>query len=128
MEIRLNRASIETILLAVPLAFAGLGAGHADEQKLTGPQITEILEGTTVSGTRNGQPWEQDFQKGGITVFRAVGESPSEGRWRVKSDQFCSQWPPARAWVCYDIVRNGEIVSFVPTDGGDVWRANVQAD
>lgn len=128
MEIRLNRAFALSIAL-----IALFTAGHsdrvlADQQKLNGAQITSALEGKTVSGVQNGLAWEQDFQKGGITVYRAAGEDPSEGRWRVKSDQFCSQWPPSRAWICYDIVREDGTVSFVPIDGGDIWRGSVRPD
>ena len=109
------------VIASLALSNAALAGGR----KLNGGQIAETLEGRTVSGVQNGQAWEQDFHKGGMTDYRAAGEGPSEGRWRVKSDRFCSQWPPARAWVCYDIFRDDDVVSFVPTDGGDMWRAQI---
>lgn len=128
MEIRLNRAVVHS-LASIALLTAGLlDRVRADQQKLNGAQITSALEGRTVTGVQNGLAWEQDFQKGGITIYRAAGEDPSEGRWRIKSDQFCSQWPPSRAWICYDIVREDGTVSFVPIDGGDIWRGSVRTD
>ena len=127
MEIRLSRRHVQASVLAAALAVCW-GPGHADQRKLSGPQIKEMLEDGTVSGIQNGQAWTQDFRKGGMTVYRADGESPSEGRWRAKADQFCSQWPPARAWVCYDIIREGDGILFVPADGGDVWRAAIQPE
>ena len=119
------RAAVASLVLSIPPAAGLADPVLADRQKLDGPQIVSALEGRTVSGVHNGQAWDQDFRKGGITVYRAAGDAPSEGRWRVKSDRFCSQWPPSRAWVCYDIFLEGSLVSFVPSDGGDVWRGNI---
>lgn len=109
----------------MPFAWFSLAGGAAagDDVELDGAAITRTLEERCVIGNQDGLVWEQEFQRSGVTIYRARGERPSEGRWRVKSDRFCSQWPPSRAWTCYVILADGNDITFVPDDGGDSWRA-----
>ncbi len=113
--------------LAVAIC-CGLGGGPAGAAgiELDGPAIWQALEDRCVGGIQHGLVWQQDFRKGGMTIYRASGERPSEGRWRVNSDRFCSQWPPSRAWTCYAVIADGDDIAFVPDDGGDVWHATIK--
>ena len=43
----------------------------------------------------------QQFYASGRT--RYTGPEPSWGYWRAEGGQYCSQWPPAEAWDCYDL-------------------------
>ncbi len=60
----------------------------------------------------------------GVTYYRAANEAPSEGRWVVREDRFCSQWPSAPAWVCYDMLRDGDVVVFI-SENDEEWTARI---
>ncbi len=94
-----------------------LSAAHADLKHLDGAGIAAALDGKTISGERGGKAWVQTFDAAGVTLYSAAGDGASEGRWRIREDRFCSQWPPAPAWVCYDMFRDGDVVVFIGEDG-----------
>jgi hypothetical protein len=52
----------------------------------------------------------QRFYPSGRTLYDAGQES--WGSWEVRGDQYCSQWPPAGGWACYDM--------FMDTKAGEV--------
>src|SRR6056297_1124580 len=47
----------------------------------------------------------QVFHATGRTLY-AYGE-PSWGYWRIAAGRYCSQWPPATDWDCYDVFHDG---------------------
>ncbi len=69
----------------------------------------------------------QTFEPSMLTQYFAGG--PSEGRWAVRGDQYCSLWPPSDLWACYDVQQKGQTIRFVDdagntTDGVLVKRGN----
>ena len=115
-------AKIAAIAISMTLALA-IPAAHADLNRMDDAGIAAALDGKTISGERDGKAWVQTFDAAGVTV-PVVGGAASEGRWRVREDRFCSQWPPAPAWVCYDMFRDGDVVVFVGEDGEE-WPARI---
>ena len=109
-------AKIAVIAVFMTLALA-VSVAHADLKRLDGAGIAAALDGKTISGERDGKAWVQTFDAAGLTVYTAAGEAASEGHWRVREERFCSQWPPAPAWVCYDMFGDGDVVVFVGEDG-----------
>ena len=92
-------------------------AAEAEERKLTGDEIATLLADRTVVGTdKGGKQWKQIFQKGGLTIY-SQGDANSNGFWRVKGDQYCSQWPPNDSWACYDMTGEGDHATFVSSSG-----------
>ena len=92
-------------------------AAFAEERKLTGDEISALLAEKTVVGTdAKGKQWKQVFQKGGLTIY-SQGDANSNGFWRVKGDQYCSQWPPNDSWACYDMTGEGDHATFVSSTG-----------
>ena len=116
-------AKITAIAVFTTLALA-ISVTYADLKRLDGAGIAAALDGKTISGERDGKAWVQTFDAGGVTVNTAAGDAASEGRWRVREDRFCSQWPPAPAWACYDMFRDGDVVVFVGEDGEE-WPARI---
>ena len=116
-------AKVAAIAISMTLALA-IPAAHADLKRMDGAGIAAALDNKTISGERNGKAWVQTFDAAGVTVYTAAGDAASEGRWRVREDRFCSQWPPAPAWVCYDMFRDGDVVVFVGEDGEE-WPARI---
>ena len=116
-------ARIAAIAVFTTLALA-ISVAHADLKRMDGVGIAAALDGKTISGERDGKAWVQTFDAAGVTVYTAAGEAASEGRWRVREDRFCSQWPPAPAWVCYDMFRDGDVVVFIGEDG-EQWPARI---
>ncbi|GHA40578.1 hypothetical protein GCM10008927_00990 [Amylibacter ulvae] len=65
---------------------------------LDGKQIKSALTSRTISyGTE-----QQDFKATGKTLYQTKTDG-HWGRWRVRANKYCSQWPPAKAWTCYKI-------------------------
>jgi outer membrane protease len=87
-------------------------AAQAAEVKLAGPEIKSVLDNTILSA----KDTEQIFQSSGVT-FYSVGGNQSQGNWKVADDQFCSQWPPNESWACYDVLRDGQTITFVSKSG-----------
>jgi hypothetical protein len=85
----------------------------AAEMKLNGPEISAGLGDVSLYA---GDAIEQIFQKGGQTVYIDHG-SASQGLWKVQSDQYCSQWPPSQSWACYDVMQDGDAITFVSGSG-----------
>ena len=86
------------------------------ETKLSGAEITSTLNDVVLYGEYNGHPMNQIFQKSGNTYFNSDG-GQSQGAWNVQADQYCSQWQPNPSWACYDILRDGDKVTFVAKSG-----------
>jgi len=93
----------------------GLGAAVAAEevvwQTLTGAEITAAMTGRTLD---YGAQW-QDFRASGRTLYFSGRDT--WGYWEVRSDQYCSMWPPSDLWVCYGLQTDGERVRFVGGGG-----------
>jgi hypothetical protein len=89
------------------------GPAFADPVKLVGADIKSAL--ADVSLYADGEI-EQLFQVNGLTIYIERGSS-SQGWWKVEGDQYCSQWPPSSTWACYDVTREGEVITFVSASG-----------
>ena len=91
-------AALATLMLC---AAPGAGADH-EWRPLAGAEIEEALSGRTLA---------YDFER---QRFFASGRTSYDagilewGHWEVRDDRYCSLWPPAEDWTCYDVaVREG---------------------
>lgn len=57
----------------------------------------------------------QEFLASGRTLYNAGQDS--WGYWETREGQYCSQWPPAGGWACYDVLQNGSAIRFVGQSG-----------
>ena len=57
----------------------------------------------------------QVFFADGRTEYHT--ERYAEGSWRAEGGRYCSVWPPAASWTCYDVDRDGDRLRFT-NDGG----------
>ena len=79
---------------------------------MTGEQIEAALNDTTLR-----------YEEGQRQVFYASGKTlydngrPSWGNWQVRGDQYCSEWPPADGWACYDMDTDGTTLRFIGESG-----------
>ena len=89
---------------------------QADAVKLTGPQITQTLQGKEIFGIGSSKTSRQVFKTDGSTVYW-VGENQQAGNWKVVDDQYCSVWPPSENWVCYDVLGDNRLILFKAPDG-----------
>jgi len=76
------------------------GPAWADWQPMTGAEIAAALSGRTLMY----ETARQEFFASGRTLYDAG--RPSWGYWEVRGAQYCSQWPPADGWACYDMQRD----------------------
>ncbi|MEM9604151.1 MAG: hypothetical protein AAGA11_14890 [Pseudomonadota bacterium] len=75
-----------------------VGSAHAtDWRTLDGDGISVALTDKTLRYAAA----TQTFYASGRTLYDAG--RPSWGRWRVEGDRYCSVWPPAGDWACYDV-------------------------
>ena len=79
--------------------------------------LQQALSGRTAfEAGKDYRPWRQFFNKDGTTLY--FGDGPSSiGEWKVADGQYCSLWPPAKDWACYDV----ELVPSQPPFAGIVW-------
>ena len=47
----------------------------------------------------------QYFNRNGETPYIDEAGAKTFGRWLVRGDQYCSQWPPSDRYVCYGVER-----------------------
>lgn len=87
---------------AILLAASGSTAQAQDWHVLVGAGIAQGLTDRTVIYD-NGAT--QHFYASGRTLY-TFGE-PSWGSWRIENDRYCSLWPPAPDWDCYEVQSNG---------------------
>jgi hypothetical protein len=88
----------------------------AAPQKLNAAEIKELLSDKTIYNLPVAPPSEQIFQKAGATYYSESGNQ-SQGEWKILADQYCSVWPPSPTWVCYDVTRDGNNISFISPSG-----------
>ena len=82
--------------------------------RMTGAEIEAALDDRTLHYPGN---ISQIFYKSGKTLYD--NGRPSWGNWAVRGDQYCSEWPPAGGWACYDMDRHtsDEKLRFVSETG-----------
>ncbi len=101
---RILTLAIITSLLSTPL--------FAAEKKLNGQQITDLLTGTTIKGIHYGVETRQYFSESGLTLWIKSGdEKPSEARYKIENDQYCSSWTglwKEEDYGCFNIVHDEE--------------------
>ena len=100
------------IRLALALICLAGGAPAQEFTPLTGAQIDAALADVTLT-----------YEGGEVQTFYASGRTlydngrPSWGYWAVRGDQYCSQWPPADGWDCYDMDSAGAVLRFISETG-----------
>ena len=98
--------------LSLLLGLALVSNVGAVEKKLSSLEIEVLLPSiVAVSDTTR-----QSFSAAGATTYTDRGRD-SYGTWRTDKDQYCSQWPPARNWACYDVLRDEENQTLIWVDG-----------
>ena len=122
MRARLLIASLALCILASP--------APAADRKLTGAEIELLLTGNTIDGEATKGRSLQYFDKSGATTYQDAGGQPSQGRWRMQGDKYCSNWPPSDGWSCYAV--EGDPAATPPTvtfigDSGKRYPGNVLA-
>ncbi len=78
-------------------------------KRLAGGDITTALA-ARVLGYPDGTL--QDFFADGRTLY-----GDSYGRWEVRGDLYCSQWPPSERWECYQVDQSGLDLRFTDDAG-----------
>jgi len=92
-------------------ALLPVSAAAQDWQPLDGEQIALALTDKKLTY----EDATQHFYASGRTLYNAGQDS--WGYWAVRGNQYCSQWPPADGWDCYDMAARGDAVRFIGPDG-----------
>lgn len=90
----MRRAALLSVLLTVPAAAA--------DRPLTGAEIAMLLPRIVAVGDDVAQTFDADG-----TATSRRGADDQRGRWEVRGDRYCSLWPPATAWTCFDVYARG---------------------
>ena len=104
MKSRLPCLALSLSLLAAPLV--------AEERKLTTGEIKALLPMIIASS----ETTRQTYSARGATTYTDRGRD-SYGSWEARGDKYCSQWPPANGWACYDVLVDGETLIWVGDSG-----------
>ena len=97
--------------IAIPLALLATSLS-AEERKLNNAEIDALLP-TIIA---EGKDTRQTFSAKGATNYTDRGRD-SFGTWAARGDQYCSQWPPANGWACYDVLVDGDTLIWVGESG-----------
>ena len=101
--------------LAIALMFWPL-SGQASENVVKSPELETLFTDVSLYGVGDNAQVEQIFQKSGVTFYLENGSS-TQGNWKIENDKYWSQWPPNPSWACYDVLRDGDVVTFVSSTG-----------
>lgn len=101
-------------LLAMIVGLLASPTFAQDFHQLEGKGVHQALTARVLQYAPNIQ---QDFFADGRTLYQSPEES--WGTWRVKGDKYCSKWPPADGWACYDVYASdtGLDIRFVDAQG-----------
>lgn len=93
------------------------GTAHAQETRLTAPEITALLTGNTITGDWSGARYKSYFAPDGVTIYLPEGGSPQQGKWRVNlvNDEYQSWWEHS-GWTSYGIVRTADGLAWAYGD------------
>ncbi len=95
---------LTTLLLCTPL--------FAAEKQLNSEQISALLSGSTIKGIHFGVETRQYFSESGLTLWiKSDDEKPSEARYKIENDQYCSSWTGLWAeekYGCFNIAHDEE--------------------
>ena len=120
MKLTTNEAILRVVffigwLMCIPVGSANDKIDeHTNWLSLTGEQIKAALESQRVHYPQEGGA-VQEFHTNGTTVY--IENGPSFGSWRTSDTQYCSVWPPASSWVCYDVLISEDRSSIRFIDG-----------
>ena len=98
-------------LATVALIFTA-STGLAAEKNLSSGEIETLLQGTTIKGLHFGVETRQYFAPSGLTLWIKEGDvAPSEARYKIEDDQYCSSW--AGLWAdedygCFNIAHDAD--------------------
>ena len=105
------------IFLFLFVFFPSAAFAESGERLLTGSEVTSWLSDSSVTS----ESWSQTFSANGDTTYITAERPPSTGKWRVQGSQYCSLWPPAGDWACYDVfgeeTDSGRIITWVSSSG-----------
>ncbi len=76
-------AFIFAVLLALPAA--------AEERKLTGEEIHELLAGNSIHGMIGQDEYKSSFSADDSTLYGVKGRDPDAGSWRTTADRYPSE-------------------------------------
>ncbi|MCG9690191.1 hypothetical protein L1D13_25280, partial [Vibrio tubiashii] len=77
----------------------------AKEIPVSSPELDDMLKNSTTYGVHYGKKTLQYFSDSGTTWWISSGDKrPSEGTWRVKNNQYCSDFGSGE--TCYNVVKD----------------------
>ena len=105
--LRLISAGILLMLTVAPC--------QAERLQLTGTQVSTALNGRTIEGAGT-TAWRQAFYADGRTSYTSRGDT-TDGHWKIRNNQYCSQWPPSETWSCYTVAADDDVIIFISATG-----------
>lgn len=102
---------------------AAAGVATANGETLTREAIEPALNDVTIwYEPLSPASARQYFNRNGETPYIDESGAKTFGRWLVRGDQYCSQWPPSDRYVCYGVERITDseghtVITFL--SGGD---------
>ena len=104
---------MRTLIFVLGLGTVLINLKSAHSKLLTSEEIAALLPTIVAIGEKT----RQIFSAAGPTTYTDRGRD-TFGNWRVQSDEYCSQWPPAGGWSCYAVDYDEAAKTLIWIDGG----------
>lgn len=119
--------TVPLCLVVLVTLVAAPAAPHAEEQKLSAAEISEVLGGNTLEGKWRGNFYRQYFNTRGTTSYIEAGWSRSmRGKWRVDETKnlYCEEFSGVGI-RCFDVYRDAETIIMIVPKTGQETRAKL---
>ncbi|RBW53700.1 hypothetical protein [Ruegeria sp. A3M17] len=84
----------------------------AEEKLLSSADIETLFQGATIKGLHYGVETRQYFSTSGLTLWIKEGDAtPSEARYKIEDDQYCSSWTGLWAeeeYGCFSVAQDAD--------------------
>jgi hypothetical protein len=96
-------------------------AAAASAQRLSGPEVSQLLVGNSMTGkAKGGEQWTEYYDTSGHIAGLWTDSSGTDkyvGTWRVDGDKKCVDYEGTEHDGCYGLARTNDVVYHYNTDG-----------
>lgn len=99
-------------------------------QKIAPADLPAVVANRTYRGEFDGEPYAEYYAADG-TLRGKQGTETYTGSWKVVGEQLCFSYPKPAADAevdCYDVLQNGDAVTWVDSDGAVVATVFVEGN
>lgn len=113
----LNAVDVTVVSDAAPAAPRPIAPAPVATGRLTGAAAWNALIGNTIIGkNEDGDPLTEYYLANG-TVKQLVDDEVASGKWALRGQEICFEFPDGDDETCYKVVVDGNVATFTDADG-----------